>query len=72
MICVGTQAVRFDIYHCVGLDKLAGRAGKVAYSPSHVYSLTVKGVSGRMTLGIRGAALADTSGGWTVKIYDLG
>ncbi len=72
MICTGTARRPIDVYHCVSPDALAGKAGHVPYSPSHIYRLKITGISGRLTLGIRDASLVNNSGGWAFKIYDAG
>ena len=59
----------------VGLDELAGKAGKIAYSASHVYTVEVTGIAGQLSLVAADAAAGSAggnSGKFTLRITDLG
>jgi hypothetical protein len=57
-----------------GLDEFAGKAGKIRYSASHVYTVIVSGVAGKLTLVSSDAQSSPdgNSGAYTVEITDLG
>jgi hypothetical protein len=57
-----------------GLDEFAGKTGRIRYSASHVYTVTVSGVAGRLTLVSSDAQSSPdgNSGAYTVEITDLG
>ena len=55
-----------------GLDELAGQPGKIPYSPSHTYSVTVTSLSGPLQLVTGDGSREDNSGAFHVTIADLG
>lgn len=58
----------------VGLDELAGKAGAIPYAASHVYTVVVTGIAGRLTLVAADAtwSAGGNSGHFTLEITDLG
>jgi hypothetical protein len=52
----------------LALDEFAGKTGKIPYNASHVYPVTVSGVTGKLTYTSAGGQ----SGGFTVEVIDLG
>jgi hypothetical protein len=58
----------------MGLDQLAKREGKIAYAPSHVYTIDVTGITGRLTLVASDAtwSAGGNSGVFKLRVTDLG